>query len=141
MSQEREESSSVSPLQRTWVLWEIVRHVGGKEYLGSLRPLCEFTSLEEYWQYMAHTPPPSIIFSDGANKKKVIRQPVQFVSKTTATKHLEEYNEANDDSQEQQVHIEGFALFQSHILPEWEDPFNAEGAEWSCRKSESTMNV
>eukprot|EP01138_Halocafeteria_seosinensis_P002946 gb/GECG01003010.1/.p1 GENE.gb/GECG01003010.1/~~gb/GECG01003010.1/.p1 ORF type:complete len:341 (+),score=30.28 gb/GECG01003010.1/:1-1023(+) len=131
---ERDDDVS-SPLNCSWVLWEVVRHVGGKEYLGSLRPLCEFTTLEEYWHYMSHTPPPSIIFSDGANKKKVIRNPVRFVSKTPGTKHLEEYNEdVGHTKVDQQVHIEGLALFRGGIIPEWEHPSNADGAEWSFRK-------
>eukprot|EP01138_Halocafeteria_seosinensis_P002952 gb/GECG01003016.1/.p1 GENE.gb/GECG01003016.1/~~gb/GECG01003016.1/.p1 ORF type:complete len:100 (+),score=6.58 gb/GECG01003016.1/:1-300(+) len=82
---ERDDDVS-SPLNCSWVLWEVVRHVGGKEYLGSLRPLCEFTTLEEYWHYMSHTPPPSIIFSDGANKKKSDPEPCEVCLENTRHK-------------------------------------------------------
>lgn len=72
-----------------------------------MKELCEFKSVEQFWQYFNHLPRPSEVFFDGQCRKKI--GPDQ--------KTVEEYS-----------------LFKKGIEPEWGDPENVKGGEWFCRQ-------
>lgn len=72
-----------------------------------MRELCEFKTVEGFWQYFNHFPRPSEVFFDGESRKKVGPE----------GKIIEEYS-----------------LFKKGIEPEWADPANIQGGEWFCRQ-------
>lgn len=67
--------------------------------------LAHFNTVEDFWRYYSHIPPPSQVFFDGECRKRV-------GGKT----------------------IEEFSLFKKGIEPEWGDPMNATGGEFFCRQ-------
>lgn len=94
-----------------WVLWEHKASSGGgknnaNQWKENMSSLCEFNTIEEFWQNFNHIPPPSTVFYDGESKKKV----------------------GND-----QKIIEEYSLFKKNIEPEWGDPANVVGGEYQCR--------
>ncbi len=91
-----------------WVLW---KHTGGHKkdpnaWKDSMKELCTFSTIEDFWRYFNHVPRPSEIFYDGESKKKVGMN-----------------NEV----------IEEYSLFKKGIEPEWGDPLNKPGGEWFWR--------
>mmetsp|Transcript_38879 Transcript_38879/g.44378 ORF Transcript_38879/g.44378 Transcript_38879/m.44378 type:complete len:169 (+) Transcript_38879:427-933(+) len=72
-----------------------------------MKALCEFNSVESFWQYFNHLPKPSEVFFDGECRKKVGPE-----GKT----------------------VEEYSLFKKGIEPEWGDPENVKGGEWFCRQ-------
>jgi len=102
------------PLQHTWCIWEQrsadKRNMTDQEWKDLQKKLCEFSTVEDFWRYFYHLPPPSDVFYDGRNKKRVGSPP-------------------NDRT------IESFSLFKKNVAPEWEDPANKTGGEWVMRKS------
>lgn len=93
------------PLQNPWVLWEL-KHAAGDDYSNLLKPVCEFSTVEDFWKYWMFIPKPSEVFGDGQNKILV----------------------------EGRV-IKAFGVFKRGIKPEWEDPANAKGSELVALKS------
>ncbi|KAJ1420988.1 translation initiation factor eIF 4e-like domain-containing protein [Ochromonadaceae sp. CCMP2298] len=96
-------------LQNTWVVWE-GKEKGpaseGRDYSNLLREVCEFSTIEQFWNYWLHIPKPSAVFGDGRNKIYV----------------------------EGRI-IKAFLLFKKGIQPAWEDPANKNGAELVATKS------
>lgn len=93
-----------------WVLWE---HVGGggrspKDWKENMKPICTFSTIEDFWRYFNHVPKPSQVFYDGENRKVV----------GPTRKSIEEYS-----------------LFKKGILPQWEDEANKTGGEWFIRQT------
>lgn len=43
--------SAAHPLQNTWVIWEHRVLDKGEDWKLSMREICEFSSLEEFWKY------------------------------------------------------------------------------------------
>lgn len=91
-----------------WVLW---KHTGGHKkdanaWKDSMKELCTFSTIEDFWRYFNHIPHPSKVFFDGDYKKKV----------GLANEIIEEYS-----------------LFKKGIEPEWGDPRNKTGGEWFWR--------
>jgi len=91
-----------------WVLWE---HTGGGKrdpnaWKESMKQLCSFSTIEDFWRYFNHIPRPSEVFFDGESKKRV----------GPTGKIIEEYS-----------------LFKKGIEPEWGDPKNKTGGEWFFR--------
>lgn len=72
----------------------------------SMKPLCSFSTIEDFWRYFNHIPHPSKVFFDGDSKKKVGPN-----------------NEV----------IEEYSFFKRGIEPEWDDPQNKTGGEWYWR--------
>jgi len=106
---EDKESLELHPLEHEWVLWE---HAGGtnkdpNKWKENMKELCEFKTVEGFWQYFNHLPRPSEVFFDGECRKKVGPE-----GKT----------------------IEEYSLFKKGIEPEWTDPENLKGGEWFCRQ-------
>eukprot|EP01082_Thalassiosira_pseudonana_P011614 g9627.t1 g9627 contig4:163821-165012(-) len=100
--------NNLHPLQHEWVLWE---HTGGGKkdanaWKESMKQLCAFQNIEDFWRYYNHIPRPSQVFFDGEYKKKV----------GPNNKIIEEYS-----------------LFKKGIEPEWGDPRNKTGGEWFWR--------
>ncbi|GAB9468589.1 Eukaryotic translation initiation factor 4e [Globisporangium polare] len=92
-------------LHTAWAVWE-QRELGkGMAYADKLFKLCSFRTVEEFWSYWNNIPKPSQVLFDGFTKKK-------FADRT----------------------VESFAVFKDGITPEWEDPENKRGGEWSIRK-------
>lgn len=90
------------------MLW---KHIGGHKkdpnaWKDSMKELCSFATIEDFWRYFNHIPHPSKVFFDGDYKKKV--------------------GEKNET-------IEEFSLFKKGIEPEWSDPRNSTGGEWFWR--------
>lgn len=89
------------------MLWE---HLGGaknpNDWKANMKPLCSFSTIEDFWSYFNHLPKPSEVFFDGECKKNV----------GPDNKVIEEYS-----------------LFKKGIEPEWGDPANKSGGEWFCR--------
>lgn len=94
------------PLCHQWVLWEHKQLEKDENWSNSIRRVCEFGTVEEFWRYWSFIPRPSEIFFDGQSRKVVEGRM-----------------------------IEGFSLFKRGIRPEWEDVANKSGSELSCRKS------
>lgn len=86
--------------------WSIWEHrEGALTYGGNMHQLCTFNTLEEFWGYWNNIPKPSEMFGDSNVKRK-------FVNRT----------------------VSSFSIFKDGIRPEWEDPENENGGEWSIRK-------
>lgn len=62
--------STEHPLQHRWVLWEH-KSVNNKseEWANSMRIVCEFSSIEEFWTYWRFVPRPSEVLFDGSTRK------------------------------------------------------------------------
>jgi hypothetical protein len=96
------------PLQNTWVLWEHKQAKNQDDYENSMREVCEFSTVEDFWRYWSFIPRPSEVLSDGKQHKEVDGRV-----------------------------IDAFSVFKKGIRPEWEDPMNQTGAEFSVRKTMS----
>ncbi len=91
-----------------WVLW---KHIGGhkkdpQQWKDSMKVLCKFSTIEDFWRYFNHIPHPGQVFFDGDSKKRV---------------------GSNNEI------IEEYSLFKKGIEPEWDDPRNKPGGEWFWR--------
>jgi translation initiation factor 4E len=73
-----------------------------------MKPLCTFSTIEDFWRYFNHIPKPSEVFYDGENRKIV------------GPKNTK---------------IEGYSLFKRGIEPEWSDAANKTGGEWFIRQN------
>ncbi|EEY64060.1 uncharacterized protein PITG_02580 [Phytophthora infestans T30-4] len=92
-------------LNEPWAVWEQREQGKNMSYGDKLFKLCTFSTVEEFWGYWNNIPSPSQVLFDGFTHKK-------FADRT----------------------VEGFAVFKDGIVPEWEDPENKNGGEWSIRK-------
>ncbi|KAJ8522043.1 hypothetical protein ON010_g17748 [Phytophthora cinnamomi] len=92
-------------LNEPWAIWEQREQGKNMSYGDKLFKLCSFSTVEEFWGYWNNIPSPSQVLFDGFTRKK-------FADRT----------------------VEGFAVFKEGIVPEWEDPENKNGGEWSIRK-------
>lgn len=115
MSEETAEAEH--PLQNTWSVWEHKKSgsgsvTGAHQYGSNMAKLCTFNTVEGFWRFMNHTPPPSDMFTTEQGTRKF------------------------GDRE-----IEGISLFKSHIRPEWEDPMNMHGGEFSVRKIMQTTQL
>jgi hypothetical protein len=63
-------NSSTHPLQHTWVIWEHKALEKGEDWKNSMKEVCEFNSLEEFWKYWAFFPKPSDVLYDGISRKE-----------------------------------------------------------------------
>ena len=101
-------------LEHAWAIWEArcpeKKNLSEEEWANLQQQLCEFDTVEGFWRYFHHIPPPSEVFYDGRAKKRVGSPP----------------NERT---------IEAFSLFKKGVRPAWEDPANKLGGEWFLRKS------
>ncbi len=98
-------------LYSEWVLWEHVGSGGGKnpkDWKENMKPLCTFSTIEDFWRYFNHLPKPSQVFYDGDSRKVV----------GPTSKRVEEYS-----------------LFKKGIEPKWEDEANMTGGEWFIRQT------
>ena len=94
------------PLQHTWVLWEHKQIAKQDEWKNSMREICEFSTVEEFWRYWSFVPRPSEVLYDGISRKEIEGRT-----------------------------IDAFSVFKKGIRPEWEDIANRTGSELSCRKT------
>jgi len=78
----------------------------GRDYSNLLREICDFSTVEEFWQYWMFIPKPSEVFGDGRTKIYV----------------------------EGRI-IKAFGLFKKGIQPAWEDPANKHGCELVATKA------
>ena len=72
--------------------------------------LGDVLTVEDFWRYFEHIPPPSEVFSFMDSSSKVIRPKVNGRV------------------------LEALGLFKTGPRPEWEDPLNLKGGHWECRK-------
>ncbi|KAG5187279.1 eukaryotic translation initiation factor 4E-like 1 [Tribonema minus] len=93
------------PLQNSWCIWEHEASKNSSDWGSNMTSLGEFNTVEDFWRFYNNIPKPSQVFFDGKSRKRV------------------------GDRQ-----IESFSIFKKGIRPEWEDPANARGGEWSCRE-------
>jgi hypothetical protein len=93
-------------LQNTWVLWEHKQVTKQEDWKNSMREVCEFSSVEEFWKYWSFIPRPSEVLYDGKSHKEIDGRT-----------------------------IDAFSVFKKGIRPEWEDPANRTGGEFTCRKT------
>jgi len=70
------------------------------------REVCEFSTVEDFWKYWSFIPRPSEVLYDGKQHKVVDGRT-----------------------------IDAFSVFKKGIRPEWEDPLNRTGAEFTWRKT------
>ena len=98
--------SSPHPLQNSWTLWEHKQLQKNEEWKNSMREICEFSTVEEFWRFWSFVPRPSEVLYDGASRKEVEGRT-----------------------------IDAFSVFKKGIKPEWEDEANRNGSELTCRKS------
>lgn len=106
------------PLEHKWTFWEqkkAEKKTMSKKEWGELqRKLFTFDTVEEFWKYFAHVPPPTNVFYDGKAAKRVGKAGEERV-------------------------IESFSLFKEGIAPEWEDSANISGGEWNLRTNRSMV--
>ncbi|GLD94175.1 hypothetical protein PINS_up002786 [Pythium insidiosum] len=93
-------------LQSGWSIWEIRDKQKNMAWSDALSKLCTFHTVEEFWGYWNNIPKVSQVLFDGFTRKK-------FADGRT---------------------VESFAIFKDGVMPEWEDPANKHGGEWSVRK-------
>jgi translation initiation factor 4E len=90
------------------VLWKhiAVSKQNAQSWKDSMKDLCTFATIEDFWRYFNHIPRPSEVFFDGDSKKRVGEKAEQ---------------------------IQEYSLFKKGIEPEWGDPRNKDGGEWFWR--------
>lgn len=93
-------------LHNTWVLWEHKQVTKQEDWKNSMREVCEFSTVEDFWKNWSYIPRPSEVLYDGKQHKEVEGRT-----------------------------IDAFSVFKKGIRPEWEDPMNRTGAEFTCRKT------
>jgi hypothetical protein len=94
------------PLQNSWVLWEHKQVAKQEDWKNSMREVCEFATVEDFWRHWSFIPRPSEVLYDGKQHKEVDGRT-----------------------------IDAFSVFKKGIRPEWEDPMNRTGAEFTVRKT------
>ena len=99
-------------LQHTWVLWEHKQVTKSEDWKNSMREVCEFSTVEDFWKFWSFIPRPSEVLFDGKQHKEVDGRT-----------------------------IDAFSVFKKGIRPEWEDPLNRAGAEFTCRKTMQVSNA
>ena len=62
-------------LEHAWAIWEArcpeKKNLSEEEWANLQQQLCEFDTVEGFWRYFDHIPPPSEVFYDGRAKKRV----------------------------------------------------------------------
>ena len=127
------------PLQSTWVLWEHKSISKTDDWSQSMKAVCEFSTVEEFWKYWSFVPRPSEVLFDGHSRKGrcnlhineylVRLVDVIFPYSNIIISHRMSITEVEGRS------IEAFSIFKKGIRPEWEDTANRTGGELTCRKS------
>lgn len=56
-------TTSCTPLQYRWILWEHVKVNKSEEYQKSMREICEFGTIEEFWKFFSYLPKPSYVLN------------------------------------------------------------------------------
>ena len=98
------------PLKKSTVLGEVILtpcRPQEKDWSKKVQPICEFSTVEEFWQYFNHIPRPGKVFFDGESKASV--GPSNKV-------------------------IDELSIFKKGIKPEWEDPQNRDGGCFYIRQ-------
>jgi hypothetical protein len=111
--------------KKEWVMWEHKANTGAKDpekWKENMKQLCEFNTVEGFWQYFNHLPKPSDVFFDGESRKRVSELVVQGD------------DNSNDGPTDEEKTVEEYSLFKKGIEPEWGDPQNVTGGEWFCRQ-------
>ncbi len=119
-----------TPLAASWTLWE-VRSAPGAVYTEAVHPVGSFDTLESFWAYWSRLPRLAALFNDG-------------VSSACRRGLLRAWRPAGGGTvprPPESVVLDGFAVFQQGIRPEWEDPANRDGGEWGCRKGASAVSA
>lgn len=156
--------STEHPLQHRWVLWEH-KSVNNKseEWANSMRIVCEFSSIEEFWTYWRFVPRPSEVLFDGSTRKGGQRCTIWnaksssdestanlFIPKKAKLHHMLEARLSiclisklalilfDCPTQSVLLEVEGrsieaFSVFKKGIRPEWEDINNRSGSDLTCR--------
>jgi len=101
-------------LHNSWTIWEHQRVVKTDDYKNSMREVCEFSTIEEFWRLWTHMPRPSEALYDG--------QPRREGAGSLGRK------------------IDAFSIFKKGIRPEWEDSANAGASEWATNKIEMDID-
>ena len=57
------------PLQHVWVLWEHKSSTSVEGFGNSMREVCEFATVEEFWKFWCFVPKPSEVLFDGQSRK------------------------------------------------------------------------
>ncbi|CAM9239833.1 unnamed protein product [Phaeothamnion confervicola] len=104
--------ASGHPLSHRWRIWEHKVTNSKGQWGDNMQCVADFNTVEDFWRYYNNIPRPSQVFYDGQTRKRV-----------------------GDRT------VDGYSLFKEGIKPEWEDEANANGGEWSCRKSMPIMQV
>ncbi|DAZ97367.1 TPA: hypothetical protein N0F65_003390 [Lagenidium giganteum] len=104
-SADAQDDQKTHDLHTAWTIYELREQGKNMSYADKLYELCSFHTVEEFWGYWNNIPKPSEVLFDGFTRKK-------FADRT----------------------VESFAVFKKGITPEWEDPENKKGGEWSIRK-------
>jgi hypothetical protein len=98
-------SSETHPLQSSWTFW--MGDANEKDWKKKLQPVCDFTTVEDFWANFNHLPKPGRCFFDGESRASV-----------------------GDDNKV----IDEICVFKTGIRPEWEDPQNKDGGCFYVRK-------
>nr|CCA20959.1 conserved hypothetical protein [Albugo laibachii Nc14] len=93
------------PLETAWSIWELREQQKNLSYADTLFKMCTFKSVGKFWGYWNNILKPSQVLFDGFTRKRIGDR-----------------------------YVESFAVFREGIVPEWEDPQNRTGGEWSIRK-------
>ena len=102
----------MNSLSTNWVWWEQRIPKSLDDYSESMVQMCEFDSVEGFWQLFNNVPAPSKIFQTSTEKRRFVDREVN-----------------------------GYSVFLNGVRPEWEDIRNTHGGELSFRKSISLKLV
>ena len=150
------------PLQHVWVLWEHKCSTTLEGFSNSMREVCEFSTVEEFWKYWCFVPKPSEVLFDGQSRKGIancssygLRFWSAFILSCRITIHVillpenssltptksnfmllsvsSLINFPQNYTEVEGRNVEAFSIFKKGIRPEWEDIVNRTGGELACR--------
>jgi len=99
------------PLGDTWVVWE---HTDDKaNYDDNIRQICDFNTVQKFWTHVTYIPLPSMFFSSGKVKRKLIGG----------------------------RSVVSYSIFKEGIEPKWEDRVATKGGEWRIRRFRSILEL
>jgi len=90
------------PLHHRWVYWEHTKVNKPEDYANSMKDVCDFNTVEDFWKVWSYLPRPSEVLYDGTVRKEGLNRK-----------------------------IDAFSMFKNGIRPEWEDVMNNKASEFS----------
>ena len=101
------------PLERTWTIWEMWSQnpQNQENYKENMQPVGDFECLHSFWQhwnYLPHAVPSDLFYDLKSNQQPMV------------------YPE--------QISVDAVSVFETGVIPAWEDPVNKTGCTVSVRR-------